>query len=198
MDNNNNIEVMKDVEGFFRTNERTNIYNACATYRDRVLIRLLWKSGRRITEILQVKVKDIDFSNGNALFIILKKKKPFKKWKPLDKFTLALLEKYISLSSLKSDHCLLHGGNPTKPISRQRAFQIVRRLCKEVGIIKVGNKKPHPHHFRHSYCIDLAKRSKSPADIRQVQKFMEHSSLGITERYLQFGDSDLRKLIEED
>lgn len=198
MDNNNNIEVMKDVEGFFRTNERTYIYNACDSYRDRVLIRLLWKSGRRITEILQVKVKDIDFEKGNVLFIILKKKKAFKKWKPLDKFTLTLLEKYIGLANLKPDHYLLHGGNPNKYISRQRAFQIVRRLCKKVGILSVGNKKPHPHHFRHSYCIDLAKRSKSPADIRNVQKFMEHSSLGITEKYLQFDDSDLRKLIEED
>lgn len=198
MDNNNNIEVMKDIEGFFRTNERTHIYNACDSYRDRVLIRLLWKSGRRITEILQLKVKEIDFEKGNALFIILKKKKPFKKWKPLDKFTLTLLEKYISLASLKPDHYLLHGGNPTQHISRQRAFQIVRRLCKKVGINQVGNKKPHPHHFRHSYCIDLARKSKSPSDIRQVQQFMEHSSLGITERYLQFDDSDLRKLIEDD
>jgi len=198
MKQDSNIEVMKDLEGFFRPNERKAIYNACDSWRDKVLIRLLWKSGRRITEILQVKVKDVDFANGNALFIILKKKKPFKKWKPLDKFTLSLLDLYIKKSGLLKDHYLLHAGNPHKPISRQRAFQIVRRLCKSVGILKVGNKQPHPHHFRHSYAIDLAKRSKSPADIRQVQKFLEHSSLAITEKYLQFGDSDLRKLIEED
>jgi len=198
MKQESNIEVMKDLTGFFGPEDRKNIYNSCDTWRDRVLIRLLWKSGRRISEILQVKVKDVDLNNGNVLFIILKKKKPFKKWKPLDKFTLTLLQKYIELSGLKSEHYLLHGGQPNKYISRQRAFQIVRRLCKKAGIEKVGNTKPHPHHFRHSYAIDLARRSKSPADIRQVQKFMEHSTLGITEKYLQFGDSDLRNLIEED
>ena len=198
MKQDSNIEVMKDIEGFFKPDERRLIYNACDSWRDRVLIRLLWKSGRRISEILQVKAKDVDQANGNVLFIILKKKKPFKKWKPLDKFTLNLLKQYIIMAKLKSDHYLLHAGDPNKPISRQRAFQIVRRLCRLVGIDKVGNTKPHPHHFRHSYAIDLAKKSKSPADIRQVQRFMEHSSLGITEKYLQFGDSDLRKLIEED
>lgn len=193
-----NIEVMKDLQGFFKKGERQRIYNSCDTWRDRVLIRLLWKTGRRISEVLQLKVKDIDFQNQNILFIILKKKTPFKRWKPIDQFTLSLLSKYLTMSGLKSEHYLIHGGDPNKYISRQRAFQIVRRLCRNAGIEKVGDSLPHPHHFRHSFAIDLAKRSKSPADIRQVQMAMEHSSLAMTEQYLQFGSSDLRALIQED
>ena len=198
MEQQNNIKVMKDLSGFFKQGERQKIYNSCDNGRDRVLIRLLWKTGRRVTEVLQTKVKDIDFENNNVLFIILKKKVPFKRWKPVDDFTIQLLSKYVQLSGLQKEHYLLHGGNPNKHISRQRAFQIVRRLCKKAGIERVGDSLPHPHHFRHSFAIDLAKRIKSGYDIRQVQMALEHSSLAMTEQYLQFESSDLRKLIEGD
>ena len=198
MEQENNIEVMKDLQGFFRKGERKRIYNSCDSWRDKVLIRLLWKTGRRISEILQVKVKDIDFANSNVLFIILKKKVPFKRWKPIDKFTMDLLHLYVSKGNLKKDHYLLHGGNPNKYISRQRAFQIVRRLCKKAGIEKVGNSLPHPHHFRHSFAIDLANRTKSAGDVRLLQMALEHSTLAMTQQYLQFGNSDLRKLIEDE
>ena len=197
MDNSTHIEVMKDLAGFFKPGEREKIYNNCKSWRDRVLIRLLWKSGRRITEVLNIKVKDINFQDANILWIIIKKKKPFKKWKPIDKLTLELLSHYVISSGLKDDHYLLHAGYPQKHISRQRAFQIVRRLCKIAGIEKVGDKSPHPHHFRHSFAIDVAKKSKSAADIRKVQQLLEHSTLAMTEQYLQFGDSDLRSLVED-
>ncbi len=197
MKQHSHIEVMKDLSGYFKPGEREKIYNNCESWRDRVLIRLLWKSGRRITEILQIKVKDINFQDRNILWVIIKKKKHFKKWKPMDSFTLDLLQAYIQESGLQADHYLLHAGYPQRHITRQRAFQIVRRLCKKVGILKVGDKPPHPHHFRHSFAIDAAKRSKSAADIRKVQLLLEHSTLAMTEQYLQFGDEDLRTLIED-
>ncbi len=197
MKQSSHIEVMKDLQGFFKPGEREKIYNSCDSWRDRVLIRLLWKSGRRITEILNIKVKDINFQDRNILWLIIKKKKHFKKWKPMDTRTLEILEAYIHLSGLKEDHYLLHAGYPQRHITRQRAFQIVRRLCKKAGVLKVGEKLPHPHNFRHGFAIDIAKKAKSPADIRKLQILLEHSTLAMTEQYLQFGDEDLRTLIED-
>lgn len=198
MKEHSDIEVMKDLQGYFKPGERKRIYNSCDSWRDRVLIRLLWKSGRRITEVLLLQVKDINFQDKNILWTIIKKKKHFKAWKPIDSFTINLLSSYVMESGLKPDHYLLHAGYPQKHISRQRAFQIVRRVCFKAGIKKVGDKAPHPHHFRHSFAIDLAKRAKSPADIRLIQMILEHSTLAMTEKYLQFGSADQRALIEED
>jgi integrase len=197
MERETSIEIMKDITGFFSEQQRKDIYNACDSWRDRVLIRLLWKTGRRISEVLQVKVQDIDFENGNVAFIILKKNKKYKKWKPLDNFTRELLTAYVKYAQLQPHHYLLHAGYPQKHISRQRAYQIVRRLCKKVGIEKVGEDLPHPHHFRHSFVIDLTKKAKSPAHLRQIQQIMEHSSLAVTEQYMQFGQQDLRELIQD-
>lgn len=194
----NNNTAMKDLQGYLTQQEIKNIYNACRNWRERVLIRLLWKSGRRISEILELKVKDINFEERNIVWTILKKKAPTRKVKPIDNFTIELLGGYIKESNLLNEHYVLHNGNGLKHISRQRAFQLIRRICNEAGIFLVGDKKPHPHHFRHSFAINLAKKAKSPAHIRLLQRTLEHSNLAVTETYLQFNDEELRELIEED
>lgn len=193
-------KVMKDVEGYFKYGERTMIYKACTLYRDKVLIRLLWKSGKRITEILKLQVKHVNFRDRKILWYIEKKGEEHKVWQSIDDWTLNLLKFYIKKAELNNpEYYFIYPDKtiPTNPITRQRAFQIVRRLCKKVGIEKVGNSKPHPHHFRHSFAIDLAKQLKSPADVRKLQQIMQHSSLIATEQYLQFGPDDLRALIDE-
>jgi len=194
---NQTIEVMRDLSGYFKEGQIRKIYYACDKWRDRLLIRLLWKTGRRISEILELKVSDIDFTEGRILWNILKKKKPYKTWKPIDSKTLQLLGWYINEVGLQEDHFVLNAGDPYKHISRQRAFQIVRRASKKAGIKKVGEKKPHPHHFRHSLAVDMAKKMKSPADVRKLQKYLEHSNLAVTEVYLQFGDEEIRGLLED-
>ncbi len=189
--------AMQDLRGYFKDGERKLIYDACDRERDEVLIRLLWKSGRRISEILMIKVSDIDFNNRMILWNILKKKEPLKAWKPMDNLTLDLLKYYIQEGKLDGDDHLLHWGDPTKHISRQRADQIVRRLCKKAGIERVGNTKPHCHHFRHSFAIDTLRKSKSASGLRMVQQLLEHSNIKMTENYLQFSPEELRELIED-
>jgi len=191
MQKENFTEVMKDLQGYFKSGERKAIYNACENLRDRVLIRLLWKTGRRVGEILMLKVGDINFQDRHILWNIEKKKKPTKRIKPIDDFTLKLLKSYIESEGLQAFDKVIN-------ISRQRVFQIVRDRAAKVGIYYVGTKRPHPHHFRHSFAIDMVKRSTSAGDIRKVQQILEHSNLGTTESYLQFGSEDLREMIEQE
>ena len=198
---------MRDLQGFLRERDIIRIYNAAEGYRDKALIRLLWKSGRRITEILLVRVSDIDFEDNAIVWHIEKKTKKvegervkfdLRKRKPIDNFTAKLLRHYIYEYGLKDNDFLFPSPvHKDRPITRQRAFQIVRRVCEKAGIYYVGNKKPHPHHFRHSFAVNAVKKMKSPAGVRKLQMFLEHSTLGITENYLQFADDDLRELVED-
>ena len=204
-----NFNVMRDLQGYFKKGERKAMYDAaCAEnkIRDMLLIRLLWVSGRRITEILNIKLHEIDFEINKISFHIEKKtqlikgvrcKKDLIKLKPIDQFTVNLIRDYIGETELKpSDYLFKSDFKESGPISRQRAFQIIRRYAAKVGIEKVGGKKPHPHHFRHSYAIDKAKTLKTPGDIRRLQMMMEHSNLGVTEQYLQFSDEDMADMVE--
>lgn len=188
---------MKDVEGFLTPEEVDILYNKASSERDKLLIRMLWKSGRRIGEILKVRVKDIDFEARNILYSIEKKKvKDLKKWKPIDDVTLSLIKAWVEKNNFQPEQYLFESSQKqTGPITRQRAFQIIRSIGKEANIEHVGNKKIHPHHFRHSFAVNISKNLKSPADLRKLQMFLEHSNLNVTEVYLQFSNEDIRELI---
>ena len=189
--------AMKDLQGYFKEGERLRIYNSCKSVRNKVLIRLLWKSGRRISEVIQIKVKDIDFENGVIHWVILKKKVPSRALKPIDSKTLQLLKHYITQRRLRDEHYLIDRGDGRSYLNRSYCYRLVRKICEDAGINKVGNKPPHPHHFRHSFAIDLIRRSKSASGIRIVQQALEHSSIQMTEQYLQFSPEELRELLED-
>lgn len=221
----NSNDVMRDLQGFFKPGEIEAIYNSCSGARDKLLIRLLWKSGRRIGEVLQLKVKDIDSLNSNILWHIEKKSKRklddkgnfitwednkgkthyrtekinLTRWKPCDKETMKQIMEYLAVMELGSEAYLFTSTMDfLHPITRQRAFQIIRAASKKASVFYVGSKQPHPHHFRHSFAVELSKKLKSPADVRQLQQWLEHSNLEMTEQYLQFDQSDMRRLIEDD
>lgn len=152
-------EVMKDLQGYLNLGQIKDIYNSADNIKDKMLIRLLWKTGRRITEILKVQIMDIDFDDPAIVWHIQKKtrrenglrvKYDKRKRVPLDDFTYKLLKFYVFKMNLKGS-CFLFPSptNQLKPISRQAAFKIVRKLAKRADILQVGSKKAHPHHFRH-------------------------------------------------
>lgn len=215
----NNFNVMKDLQGYFKEGQRKAIYDIAENPRDKVLIRLLWITGRRISEILNIKVHEIDFqinaisihvekkttklkdSNGKTVLNENGKAKKVKldyiSLSYIDDKTANILKYYISTNKLlTTDYLFKSNFNPVKPISRQRAFEIIKSCCNKVGIFKVGKDNPHPHHFRHSYAIDNAKNMKSPADVRKLQLAMNHSSLAVTEQYLKFNIKELKSMLD--
>lgn len=202
-----NFSVIKDLRGYFEEGQRKAIYEAAESHRDKVLIRLLWVTGRRITEILMVKVHEINFQDNQISFHIekksykvngVRKKKDLVRLKPIDIKTCKMLKSYVEESGLRPEQYLFESEfKPGHYISRQRAFEIVRNCALKAGITRVGSTAPHPHHFRHSYAIDMAKKLKTPGDLRKLQMIMEHANLAVTEQYLQFADWELREMVEE-
>jgi len=192
-----NVKTMTNLRGYFQEGERKAIYNSAENLRDRALIRLLWVTGRRIREILNIKVSDIDWEMKQIIVHLEKKKRDVVDVSYIDDFTVNLLRNYIKYYRLKNDDFLFKSDyTENKSLTRQRAFQIVRRLAKKAGIESVGGDKPHPHHFRHSLAVDIARKMKNPADLRKLQMLLGHSSLSITERYLKFSNEEIRELIE--
>lgn len=214
IDTNKTFEPMRDKQGYFKEGQRQAIFNAAESDRDKLLIRLLWKTGRRIGEILQIMVKDIDLKDKQILWHIEKKtikigekivkgiKKDIRKrfdkrvWKPIDDYTLELISKYIESNNLSIErHLFFSIQNPLRPITRQRAFQIIRKCCDKAKVSMVGTKRPHPHHFRHTLAIDMAKQIKTPGGLRLIQQNLEHEDITMTTEYLQFGNQELRDVL---
>jgi integrase len=186
---------MKDLKGYLPTSKLKLLLKNAKTFRDYILLRLLIVTGARISEIVgdkswyknrvyePARVEDINFEEGVIYLWLLKRKKypPSQHRVTLDKSTLQKLKQYIFQEKLKPKDALF-------PITRQRVFQIIRQTAKESGIEKVGRKKIHPHHLRHSHCIKFMRKKNTIEQLVKLKNRIGHASINTTAQYLQFGE----------
>jgi len=211
---------MKDLQGYLKEQDVQTLFDACRTNRERLIIRIFWKTGRRVGEVLMLKVKDIDFRARNIVWHIekknvirkrieetneefeIRKKQPkpaYTAVKPIGSGTIEMLRDYIFNEKLQPDDYVFYSPflGKDKHLTRGRIFQIIRKIGERAGITMVGDKGLHPHHFRHSFAIHVLTNSNSPRGIALVQRVLEHSDPKITAGYLQFSQEDLREIIED-
>jgi integrase/recombinase XerC/integrase/recombinase XerD len=133
------------------------------------IILTLAKTGCRVSELNKITPQDILFEEKQ---IILKGKG--KKIRNIDvpSDLLLQLKLYIKTNKIRNNKSLF-------PLTRQRITQISKEFS---GL--------SAHAFRHSYAIHLLRTTKN---IRYVQKQLGHSSLAVTEIYLQFLEYDQEK-----
>lgn len=138
---------------------------------------LLWAFGvntsLRISDILPIQVKDV---LGDKLY--LKEKKTGKRQEiALNKGITDILEGYIK--NMQPDDYLFsgrQGGN--KPISRQRASQIIKEAVSAIGL---NPDRISCHTMRKSRALRIYQQT---GDIALVMKMLNHSSQAVTLRYL--------------
>jgi len=157
------------------------ILNAAKTcnHRDYLLLRFMWRTGVRVSEVINVTPKDIEHKNG--VVNIRKAKGGRQRRVPLDQDTLKMLSDYVLALDILEDQ-------PVFPIQRNRVFSIVKKYGNMTGV------NIHPHTLRHSFAINMV---RGGTDLRRVQLMLGHTSLSITQVYLQFNDHDLREAYEK-
>jgi len=187
-------QPIKDLRGFMTEDQVKKLIEGALKFRDKVFLRLLWVTGARVSEITgdqswykervygPAKVGDIDFKEGVIILNLLKRKQypPPKHRVSLDKLTLQYLQDYILQEKLQTNQ-------PLFKFTRQRAFQIIREVGQSVGIEKVGAKKLHNHHMRHSHCVAYIRKNNTLEGLRKLQQRIGHASISTTAQYLQFG-----------
>lgn len=188
---------MKDKRGYLSTDQANMIINQASNMRDRLILQLMYRCGRRVSEILLMKRDDILWEDGKIIFNILKRKRPIKELKPVDMDTLKLLRMYVDGEfSMKGVRKRME-SETLFPVTRQYVFKLVRKLGEQCGINKVGEKKLHPHHFRHSFAVHAVRTTvKSAEDLRKLQMYMGHANMSTTSHYLQFSPEEMRDLVD--
>jgi len=183
-------KVMSDITDYISKEDADRLIEVTENFRDRLLFTWLFRSGRRVSEIVRsVKVKDVNFVEKTIIYNILKKKKRKDQYGveidekhqailPIDEHTLSLIRKWVDVSGLGVEHYIIN-------ISRQRVDQLIRKYGKKIGLNNI-----HTHQLRHGFAVYGI---KSGVDIRTIQKIMAHSDLGTTAFYLQFSTEDIRE-----
>jgi len=137
--------------------------------RDSLLVKILFKTGLRISEALSLTPRMIDNYEGHAvLHIVGKGGKPRMVACPDD--LANEIRSFAYLNKLDLDQRIWD-------INRKRAWQIIKEAAKKAGI----QKRVYPHLFRHSDAIERLRQTGNP---KALQYHLGHSSMMMTMRYL--------------
>jgi integrase/recombinase XerD len=153
---------------------------ACSTYlelRDRTMFEMLYSCGMRVSEIINLRLNDINIEEGLIKFIGKGSKERIT---PIGETAKNFLLRYLDSSrsnierEIKSDHVFLNSRGSS--ISRQGFWKILKKYAKKQNI----DKNLYPHIFRHSFATHMLEEG---ADLRIVQELLGHSSISTTEIY---------------
>ena len=188
---------LKDPTGYLTREQVEQIIDCTLTPRDRLLIRLLWRTGARISEVLSIERSHIQWARGTILMRKLKKSgEPQWRVVPLDEETLALIRN--QLASHKAQHLFPGSGHLGHLTSRQARY-IFREAAERAGISEVGDpaiskyRHPHPHQVRHGFIIHgISQLGGDFESLRRIQELVGHSSIQTTSAYRTVSTSELR------
>lgn len=152
---------------------------ACRTKREKAIIDVLYSTGCRVAELVNMRLSDIDFEQ-KAVYIIGKGKKHNIVY--LNTNAQLSLEEYLKIREGDSDYVFVSDRRPHDRITTRA----VERICTELSQI-VGF-KVSPHIIRHTTAT-LSLQSGMP--ITQVQKMLGHANVATTQIYAETLQSDV-------
>lgn len=159
-------------------------------YRNKAMLELMYSSGLRISELLNLEVNDIDFEM-NIVRCFGKGSK--ERIVPLSDAATYALHEYIytfrnTLTKNKVTNILFLNSRGDK-LSRQGFFKLLKKLALEKGI----NKDLSPHTLRHSFATHLINHG---ADLRSVQTMLGHENIKTTQIYTHVSNNYIKENYE--
>ena len=204
---------MKDEKGYLTDEQMDKVLEIAGqrSIRDLMLLVTLAYTGRRVSEIVRgtgghgIKPQDIDYNSGNITYNIMKKNRrtkqqiiekqphsiPIRKSLPCNPKLLLVLKKFIDDHKIQPDQFIFD-------MTSQWAGLIIAAIGREAGIGLVGSRPLHPHHFRHTFAVNITRVSMAtPEDLKELQNLLQHSSIDMTMEYLRYGHTRARELVGE-
>lgn len=153
--------------------------------RDIAMLELMYASGLRVSELVKIKLSDINFEAG---FIRVRGKGEKERVVPVAQRTIETVKRYLLelrpklIKKRTSDFLFLN--NRGQAMSRQRFWQNLK------AIGKLAQVDVTPHMIRHSFATHLL---EGGADLRSLQKMLGHSDISTTQIYTKVSMDRLRK-----
>lgn len=173
-----------DVELLLNAPEVTNSLG----FRDRTMLEMLYATGLRVSELVNLKFEQISFRQG---VVRISGKGNKERLVPVGEEAMSWLESYMiqaRKSILGERQCdYLFVTNRGDGMTRQAFWHIIKRHAKTAGIVK----ELSPHTLRHAFATHLLNHG---ADLRVVQLLLGHSDLSTTQIYTHVARERLKDL----
>ena len=157
--------------------------------RDAAMLELLYASGLRVSEVITIKINDVNFEGG---FLRVMGKGSRERVVPMNHRASERIKQYMQelrpllLNARQSPFLFLTGRG--KPMTRQRFWQALKSFG------SIANVKITPHMLRHTFATHLL---DGGADLRSVQKMLGHSDIATTQIYTKVSSDRIKKVYLE-
>jgi integrase/recombinase XerD len=159
--------------------------------RDRAMLECLYATGLRVTELINLKISDINLESG---YLRTLGKGSKERMVPIGDTAMEAIKDYLSegrpnLTKAKVSPYLFLSSR-CKPLSRQGFWKIIKKYGLRAGI----KKKISPHSIRHSFATHLI---GAGADLRSVQVMLGHEDISTTQIYTHISREHLKDVHEK-
>ncbi|MEA3435745.1 MAG: site-specific tyrosine recombinase XerD, partial [Thermodesulfobacteriota bacterium] len=165
--------------------------NTPAGSRDAAMLELLYAAGLRVSELINLKLQDVNMEAG---FVRVFGKGSKERVVPIGLFAKKKIDDYLKtsrpliLKSIASRYLFV--ARAGKPMTRQGFWKLLKRHALKAGF----NKKITPHSLRHSFASHLL---EGGADLRAVQLMLGHVDISTTQIYTHVAREHLKKIHEK-
>jgi integrase/recombinase XerD len=172
-------------ETVIKLQNATNFLEYKEKIRVDLILYLLYGSGLRVSELIAIKYNAV----VDSKFIRIFGKGSKERIVPLAYKVLSLMEEWKNVSEKST--WVFPSRNPSKHITRQRVFQILKHVAAVSGI---DTTKISPHVLRHAFATHILDNG---ADLLSVKKMLGHQDIATTEIYTHVTKKRLKEIIQK-
>jgi len=186
-------QIERTLPDFLTVNEVNLLFNSISEndpyeLRDKTIFELLYSSGLRISEAIELMYNEIDFEN---LYITVIGKGNKERLVPMNEEASRLLKKYLYesrkeiLGERESEYFFV--SKKGSKLNRKSVWRLLKNYVSRTNI----NKNITPHTLRHSFATHLIENG---ADLRSVQELLGHMDISTTQIYTHLAKKKLQEI----
>lgn len=201
-----NVEIIgTKMERYLTENEQTKLLETMQKYsddlaqRDYYITLALINSGMRINEFLNIKIKDVMAAFDTKYLYIPKENRKGKKKDHMIYLTQSLRKAFINLLSINEsnedpENYLITGRNENEPMCARNIQKRIKKWAVEAGLSHLN---VTPHYFRHTYAMNIIRKSTAKEPIRIVKAALGHINLNTTAIYTEPNRESVSQALDE-
>jgi len=157
--------------------------------RDRALLELLYACGLRASEVIAVRVDDVNLGGG---YVMATGKGNRQRLVPMGAQAVEWIRRYLAVARprlvKRGDPAALFLNRSGQALSRQAVWQLLKRSARRAGVRAAA---VSPHTLRHSFASHLL---EGGADLRSVQAMLGHADISTTQIYTHLSSRAVRDM----
>ena len=166
----------------------SGIENSFSGKRDQLVIELLYASGIRLSELINLKEADVNTYNG-TLKVLGKRNK--ERFIPINEFLIKTIESYLlAYKSAEKSKAYLLLTDKKRQMYPMFVYRLVQKYLSQITTLK----KRSPHILRHTFATHMLDKG---AELNAVKELLGHTSLAATQIYTHNSMEKLKKTFDQ-